>query len=152
MPPYKKRSNAQVEGNLPIDAARKTTATKSCMTSMPTAMRPCRDFISPLSSNDLTTKTVLEKLNAKASINENLRSNSEKRGTFKTQATKMGMSIQEAANKILNAPEGRYSPEMRKKANFAKNFAKKNGGYLYQEGGEIDYNSGNFLARSLLIG
>lgn len=60
-----------------------------------------------------------------------------KRGTFKTQASKMGMPVQEAASKILNAPEGKYSPAMRKKANFAKNFAKENGGYLpmYNTGG-----------------
>lgn len=51
-----------------------------------------------------------------------------KRGTFKAQATRMGMSVQEAANAILNAPEGKYSPAMRKKANFAKNFAKQMGG------------------------
>lgn len=63
----------------------------------------------------------------------------EKRGTFKAQATKMGMGVQEAASKILNAPEGKYSPEMRKKANFAKNFAKKNGGYLKQ------YMSGGYM-------
>lgn len=56
----------------------------------------------------------------------------EKRGTFKAQATKMDMGVQEAASKILSAPEGEYSPEMRKKANFAKNFAKENGGYLKQ--------------------
>ena len=43
-----------------------------------------------------------------------------KRGTFKTQATKMGMSVQQAASKILSAKEGTYSPAMRKKANFAK--------------------------------
>lgn len=48
-----------------------------------------------------------------------------KRGTFKTQAKKMGMSVQQAANKILNAPKGKYSTAMRKKANFAKNFGKK---------------------------
>jgi len=47
-----------------------------------------------------------------------------KRGTFKTQATKMGMGVQQAASKILSAKEGTYSPAMRKKANFAKNFAK----------------------------
>ena len=47
-----------------------------------------------------------------------------KRGTFKTQATKMGMDVQQAASKILSAKEGTYSPAMRKKANFAKNFAK----------------------------
>lgn len=56
--------------------------------------------------------------------------NPAKRGTFKAQATKMGMSVQEAASKILNAPEGKYSPAMRKKANFAKNFAHGNGGPL----------------------
>jgi hypothetical protein len=47
-----------------------------------------------------------------------------KRGTFKTQATKMGMGVQQAASKILSAKEGTYTPAMRKKANFAKNFAK----------------------------
>jgi len=51
-----------------------------------------------------------------------------KRGTFKAQATRMGMGVQEAASSILNAPEGKYSPAMRKKANFAKNFAKQMGG------------------------
>jgi hypothetical protein len=51
-----------------------------------------------------------------------------KKGTFKAQATRMGMSVQEAASAILNAPEGKYSPPMRKKANFAKNFAKQMGG------------------------
>jgi hypothetical protein len=51
-----------------------------------------------------------------------------KRGTFKAQATRMGMGVQEAASAILNAPEGKYSPAMRKKANFAKNFAKQDGG------------------------
>lgn len=47
-----------------------------------------------------------------------------KKGTFTAQATKMGMSVQQAASKILSAKEGTYSPAMRKKANFAKNFAK----------------------------
>jgi hypothetical protein len=53
-----------------------------------------------------------------------------KRGTFKAQATRMGMGVQEAASAILNAPEGKYSPAMRKKANFAKNFAKQQGGQV----------------------
>ena len=66
-----------------------------------------------------------------------------KRGTFKAQATKMDMGVQEAASKILSAPEGKYSPEMRKKANFAKNFAKENGGYLKQYmGGGIATSTG----------
>jgi hypothetical protein len=59
-----------------------------------------------------------------------------KRGTFKAQATRMGMGVQEAASAILNAPEGRYSPAMRKKANFAKNFAKQMGGLV--EGDVLD--------------
>jgi hypothetical protein len=36
----------------------------------------------------------------------------------------MGMGVQQAASKILSAKEGTYTPAMRKKANFAKNFAK----------------------------
>ena len=60
-----------------------------------------------------------------------------KRGTFKAQASRMGMGVQQAASSILNAPEGKYSPAMRKKANFARNFAKADGGYMYQMGGEM---------------
>jgi len=60
-----------------------------------------------------------------------------KKGTFKAQASKMGLSVQQAASKILNSKEGTYSPAMRKKANFAKNFAKEYGGYMYQMGGEM---------------
>lgn len=51
-----------------------------------------------------------------------------KKGTFTAQATRMGMGVQEAASAILNAPEGRYTSAMRKKANFARNFAKQMGG------------------------
>lgn len=50
-----------------------------------------------------------------------------KKGTFKAQATRMGMSVQEAASHILNNKED-YTPTMVKKANFAKNFAKEEGG------------------------
>jgi hypothetical protein len=53
-----------------------------------------------------------------------------KKGTFKAQATRMGLSVQEAAKKILDAPKGKYSPEMRRKANFARNFAKQDGGVI----------------------
>lgn len=59
-----------------------------------------------------------------------------KKGTFKAQATRMGMGVQEAANAILNAPKGKYSPAMRRKANFAKNFAKQMGGLV--EGAEME--------------
>ncbi len=59
-----------------------------------------------------------------------------KKGTFKAQATRMGMSVQEAATYILKNKE-EFSPAMVKKANFAKNFAKELGGELAQmkEGG-----------------
>ena len=54
-----------------------------------------------------------------------------KKGTFKAQATKMGMSVQDAAQYILDNKE-EYSPAMVKKANFAKNFAKEMGGQMYE--------------------
>lgn len=53
-----------------------------------------------------------------------------KRGTFKAQASKMGMGVQEAASHILANKED-YSPAMVKKANFAKNFAHAFGGSLF---------------------
>lgn len=49
-----------------------------------------------------------------------------KKGTFKAQATRMGMSVKQAASHILTHKED-YSPAMRKKANFAKNFAATGG-------------------------
>jgi len=52
-----------------------------------------------------------------------------KKGTFKAQATRMGMSVQEAASYILKNKE-EFSPAMVKKANFAKNFAKELGGEM----------------------
>jgi hypothetical protein len=56
--------------------------------------------------------------------------NPAKKGTFKAQATRMGMSVQEAADYILRHKE-KYSPAMVKKANFAKNFARELGGEIY---------------------
>lgn len=62
-----------------------------------------------------------------------------KKGTFKAQATRMGMSTQEAAAHIL-ANKDEYSPEMVKKANFARNFAKEDGGLIeFQKRGEVRY-------------
>ena len=58
-----------------------------------------------------------------------------KKGTFRAQATRMGMSVKEAARHIMANKEN-YSPAMVKKAVFAHNFAKQDGGYTYQEGGE----------------
>ena len=52
-----------------------------------------------------------------------------KRGTFKAQASKMGMSTQQAASHIL-ANKDDYSPAMVKKAVFAHNFAHAYGGPL----------------------
>lgn len=75
-----------------------------------------------------------------------------KRGTFKAQATKMGMGVQEAASKILNAPEGKYSSAMRRKANFAKNFAKEVGGEIPDEqvypGMEMFMEHGGYLPKA----
>lgn len=61
-----------------------------------------------------------------------------KKGTFKAQATRMGMSVQEAATYILKNKE-EFSPAMVKKANFAKNFAKELGGEMpeFKNGGGI---------------
>ena len=50
-----------------------------------------------------------------------------KKGTFKAQATRMNMGVQEAASHIL-ANKDEYSSAMVKKANFARNFAKEEGG------------------------
>jgi hypothetical protein len=62
-----------------------------------------------------------------------------KKGTFKAQATRMDIGIQEAAAHIL-ANKDQYSPEMVKKANFARNFAKEEGGLIeYQKRGEVRY-------------
>jgi hypothetical protein len=64
-----------------------------------------------------------------------------KKGTFKAQATRMGMSIGQAAEYILANPD-EFSPKMRKKANFARNFAMAYGGrvmgYTMEEGGEVE--------------
>lgn len=56
-----------------------------------------------------------------------------KKGTFKAQATRMGMGIQEAAAHIL-ANRDNYSSAMVKKANFARNFAKEEGGTINNPG------------------
>lgn len=45
------------------------------------------------------------------------------RGKFTEAANKHNMGVQEFANKVLNAPKGKYSSTLRKRANFARNFA-----------------------------
>lgn len=75
----------------------------------------------------------------------------EKRGTFKAQATKMGMSVSEAANYILENPD-EFSGKMRKKANFAKNFAMAYGGEIMEMmagGGMIKRADGSYSKRGL---
>jgi len=63
-----------------------------------------------------------------------------KKGTFKAQATRMGMGIQEAAAHIL-ANRDEFTSGMVRKANFARNFAK-------EEGGTIDeYGNGGYTVR-----
>jgi len=74
-----------------------------------------------------------------------------KKGTFKAQATRMGMSIQEAAAHIL-ANKDNYSPAMRRKANFARNFAKEEGGEtdMMKKGGQmIKRADGSYSQRGL---
>lgn len=63
-----------------------------------------------------------------------------KRGTFKAQATRMDMGVQEAASKILSNKED-YSPAMVKKANFARNAAS----WKKEDGGMIEYGMGGEL-------
>jgi hypothetical protein len=43
------------------------------------------------------------------------------KGKFTATAKKMGLSVQSAAKKILQAPAKRYSAALRKEANFARN-------------------------------
>jgi hypothetical protein len=75
-----------------------------------------------------------------------------KKGTFKAQATRMGMGIQEAAAHIL-ANKNDYSPAMRRKANFARNFAKEEGGetlepcppgYVFYQGECVPWTEPNY--------
>jgi hypothetical protein len=80
--------------------------------------------------DELTTPTVVKK-------DGGIHLDPAKKGTFKAQATRMNMSVQEAASHIL-ANKEEYSPTMVKKANFAKNFAKEQGGYIFADGGEAD--------------
>lgn len=61
-----------------------------------------------------------------------------KKGTFKAQATRMGMGIQEAAAHIL-ANRDEYTSGMVRKANFARNFAKEEGGEMLNEYGRGGY-------------
>jgi hypothetical protein len=76
-----------------------------------------------------------------------------KRGTFKAQATRMGMGVQEAASHIL-ANKDNYSSAMVKKANFAKNFAKENGGMInsYSKGGKMNFKSKGAYQKWLAYG
>lgn len=75
-----------------------------------------------------------------------------KKGTFKAQATRMGMSVSEAADHIL-AHKDRYSKEMVKKAAFANAFAHAYGGKLLEDGGPMfnyptEYTHGGYFATS----
>lgn len=62
-----------------------------------------------------------------------------KRGTFTAAAKRHGKGVQEFARQVLANKEN-YSPAMVKKANFARNASKwkhDNGGYLFEEGGNL---------------
>lgn len=45
------------------------------------------------------------------------------RGKFTKAANEHNMGVQEFARQVLSAPKGKYSPTLRKRANFARNFA-----------------------------
>jgi len=68
----------------------------------------------------------------------------ENEGVFTEKANEADMSVQEFAKKVLSAPLGKYSPETRKQANFARNAAEwkhyENGtmGVGYYEDGEVE--------------
>lgn len=55
---------------------------------------------------------------------KNIHIKKENRGKFTAAANRHGMSVQAFARKVLNAPNGKYSSTLRKRANFAKNAAK----------------------------
>lgn len=46
------------------------------------------------------------------------------RGKFTAAAKRAGMGVQAYARKILSAPKGKYSPQLRRRANFARNASK----------------------------
>lgn len=48
------------------------------------------------------------------------------RGKFTAAAKRAGMGVQAYARKILSAPKGKYSPQLRRRANFARNASKFN--------------------------
>ena len=43
------------------------------------------------------------------------------KGVFTAKAKRAGLGVQAYAKKVLAAPEGKFSPETRKQANFARN-------------------------------
>ena len=47
------------------------------------------------------------------------------RGKFTRSARRAGRGVQDYARAVLDAPKGKYSPGLRKEANFAKNFGGK---------------------------
>ena len=59
-----------------------------------------------------------------------------KKGTFTAAAKKHGKGVQEFARQVMAHKEN-YSPAMVKKANFARNFAKKEGGYVVNDEVEV---------------
>ena len=74
-----------------------------------------------------------------------------KRGTFTAAAKKHGKSVQAFAAQVLAHPEN-YSPEMRKKANFARNAAKwkhELGGPLVEAAKAHQYGLGDYLRKGL---
>ena len=54
------------------------------------------------------------------------------------------MGVQEYARKVMGAPEGKYSPETRRQANFARNASK----WKKESGGSVHFKESNMSADS----
>jgi len=68
----------------------------------------------------------------------------ENKGKFTAKAKAQDMGVQEYARKVMSAPKGKYSPETRRQANFAKNAA----GWKKESGGSVHFKESNMSADS----
>jgi hypothetical protein len=68
----------------------------------------------------------------------------ENKGKFTAKAKAQDMGVQEYARKVMSAPKGKYSPETRRQANFAKNAA----GWKKESGGSVHFKDSNMSADS----
>lgn len=66
----------------------------------------------------------------------------ENKGKFTAKANAQDMGVQEYARKVMGAPEGKYSPETRRQANFARNASK----WKKESGGSVHSKSSPYAA------